>query len=274
MDTQIDKIIYDALEEDIPTIDITSDNLLTDQQCEGVFVAEEDGVLSGVKVMQRVFQILDDEIYIKVINGDGTYVEKGDIIAIISGRLGSVLKGERLALNFMKRMSGIASITRKYVNKLDNKFTKIVDTRKTTPNFRILEKQAVTDGGGINHRLNLSCHAVITENHINAVGDIATAVDMIKSKIDQSIKIEVVVKNFNQFLEAIHTKCDIIMLADMSNEEIRKCVHHNSDKLLQACGNMTIDRIKSVADTGIDFISVDALTQTYNTFEISLKYNK
>lgn len=274
MDEQIDKIIYDALEEDIPTIDITTDNLFKNEVSEGVFIAEEDGVLSGVKVLQRIFQILDDDIYIKVINGDGIYVEKGDIIAIIKGRTSSILKGKRISLNLLQRMSGVATLTKKFVEEISNMHTKILDTRHTTPNLRVLEKQAVVDGGGINHRMSLSDQVLLNENHIAVAGSIARAVEIVKSNIDQSIKVEVEVQTFDQFIEALQTDCDIIMLGNMSNDLMRKCVGYNSNKLLEASGNMTIDRIKSVSETGVDFISVEALTHSYKVLDISLKFSK
>jgi nicotinate-nucleotide pyrophosphorylase (carboxylating) len=274
MSKEIDKIIYDAFEEDIPTIDVTTDNLFTNQLSEGVFVAKENGVLSGVSVMQRVFNILDDEVIVKVINGDGMAVEKGDIIAIISGKTKSILKGERIALNLMQRMSGVATMTRKFVEKVANDYTKILDTRKTTPNLRILEKQAVVHGGGVNHRMNLSDQVMIKDNHIKTAGSIKQAVEIIKSKIDQEMKIEVEVETFEQFLEALQTDCDIIMLDNMSNELMKKCVQQNTNKLLEASGNMTLDRIEEVSLTGVDFISVGALTHSYKALDISLKFSK
>lgn len=274
MNKKIDKIIYNALEEDIPTIDVTTDNLFSNEFSEGVFIAKEDGVLSGIKVLKRVFEILDDEIYIKVINGDGICVEKGDIIAIITGHTKSILKGERVALNLVQRMSGVATLTKKFVDEITNGHTKILDTRKTTPNLRILEKQAVLDGGGINHRMSLSDQVMLKDNHIKTAGSITKAVEIVKSKIDQSIKIEVEVETFSQFLEATKTCCDIIMLDNMSNDLMRKCVEHNTNKLLEASGNMTVDRIKSVSETGVDFISVGALTHSYTALDISLKFNK
>lgn len=274
MNSVIDKIIVEALKEDIPTIDVTTDNLFTDEQSEGVFIAKENGVLSGVSVMKRVFDIIDDSVLIKVINNDGTYVETGDIIAIISGKTSSILKGERVALNLMQRMSGVASLTRKFVEQINNDKTKILDTRKTTPNLRILEKMAVVHGGGINHRMNLSDQVMIKDNHIKAAGSISKAVEIIKSKVDHDIRIEVEVENYEQFLEAINTDCDIIMLDNMSNELMRKCVINNDDKLLEASGNMTLDRIKSVSETEVDFISVGALTHSYSSMDISLKFSK
>jgi nicotinate-nucleotide pyrophosphorylase (carboxylating) len=273
MNKTIDKIIYDALAEDIPVIDVTTDNLFDDQVSEGVFIAKEDGVLSGVAVMKRVFEIIDFSIYLKIINSDGTYIEKGDVIAIISGKSKSILKGERVALNLMQRMSGVATLTKKFVDEISNEHTKILDTRKTTPNLRILEKMAVVDGGGINHRMSLSDQVMIKDNHIKAAGSITNAVKTVKFKIDQSIRIEVEVETYEQFLEAIATECDIIMLDNMSNSLMIKCVKNNKGKLLEASGNMTLDRIASVSETGVDFISVGALTHSYTSLDISLKFN-
>jgi nicotinate-nucleotide pyrophosphorylase (carboxylating) len=274
MRKEIDKIILDALQEDIPTIDITTDNLFTDEQSEGIFIAKEDGVLSGVKVMQRVFQLVDQTIYIKVINTDGTFVEKGDLIAIISGNARSILKGERIALNLMQRMSGIATTTSRFVKEIKNNHTKILDTRKTTPNLRVLEKMAVVDGGGINHRFSLSDQVMIKDNHIKAAGSITRAVEIVKSKVDHSIRIEVEVETFDQFKEALNTECDIIMLDNMDNELTRKCVLANTNKLLEASGNMVLNRIYEVSETGVDFISVGALTHSVKSMDISLKFNK
>jgi len=274
MNGKIDKIILDALQEDIPTIDITTDNLFTDEMSEGIFVAKEDLVLSGVKVMKRVFELVDKDIYLKIINRDGDKIEKGDLIAIISGKSRSILKGERVALNLMQRMSGVATLTSQFVEQIENNHTKILDTRKTTPNLRIIEKMAVLDGGGINHRFSLSDQVMIKDNHIKAAGSITKAVEIVKSKIDHLIKVEVEVETFDQFLEAIETNCDIIMLDNMSNELMRKCVINNNGKLLEASGNMVINRIKEVSETGVDFISVGALTHSYRSMDISLKFNK
>lgn len=274
MNEVIDKIILDAIKEDIPTIDITTDNLFTDEVSEGVFIAKEPGVLSGIGVMKRVFEIIDSSVYIKIINGNGSTVEIGDVIAIISGKTASILKGERIALNLMQRMSGVATLTRKFVNEVKNGHTKILDTRKTTPNLRVLEKMAVVDGGGINHRFSLSDQVMLKDNHIKTAGSITRAVEIVKSKIDHGIHVEVEVETFEQFLEAIETECDIIMLDNMSNELMSTCVEHNKGKLLEASGNMTVDRIYSVSETGVDFISVGALTHSYLALDISLKFSK
>ena len=274
MNKTIDNIILNALKEDIPTIDVTTDNLFSSEVSEGVFIAKEPGIISGVEVMRRVFNLVDKEVYFKVINGDGFKVDNGDVIAIISGKSSSILKGERVALNLFQRMCGVATLTSAFVKEVGNLNTKILDTRKTTPNLRILEKMAVVHGGGINHRYSLSDQVMIKDNHIKAAGSITKAVEIIKSKIDQSVKIEVEVEEYSQFLEALDTDCDIIMLDNMSNDLMKKCVINNNGKLLEASGNMVVDRIKGVAETGVDFISVGALTHSYKAMDISLKFNK
>lgn len=274
MNDQIDKIIYDALEEDIPTIDIATDILFHDEQTEAVLVAKEDGIISGISVMKRVLQILDDEIYIKIINHDGSFVEENDIIAIISGRLKTLLKGEKIVLNIIQRMSGIATLTKKYVDAVDFTDTKILDTRNTTPNFRILEKQAVLHGGGNNHSMNLSNQAVVTKMHIKEAGGVKNAVSIIKNKIDHTIKIEVSVTSFEEFLDAIHSDCDIINLVDLKKDVLTKCVEYNKGKLLIANNDVNVTSIKDIADTGVDFINVEAITSCYPSFKVDLKYNK
>lgn len=274
MKNSIDTIILNALKEDIPSIDITTDNLFTDEVSEGVFIAKENGIISGVAIMVRVFQLLDKSVYVKTLVYDGSSVDKGDIIAIISGRTASILKGERVALNLMQRMSGIASLTNKFVNEISNGHTKILDTRKTTPNLRIIEKMAVVHGGGINHRFSLSDQVMIKDNHIKSAGSITLAVEIIKQKIDHNIKVEVEVESFDQFLEAVETECDIIMLDNMNNDLMERCVSYKSGKLLEASGNMILERIKEVSETGVDFISVGALTHSYKSMDISLKFNK
>ncbi len=273
MNDQIDKIIYDALEEDIPTIDITSDNLFEDEQGEALLIAREDGVLSGINVVQRLYRILDDDIYIKVINHDGTYIEEGDIIAIISGNLRTILKGHRLALNIVKRMSGIATKTKRYVDQVEGSYVKIIDSRSTTPNFRYLEKLAVIHGGGINSRQNISTQVRINESHIGIIGSVRKAIEKVVERVDQSVKIEVEVNSFEQFLEAIHTKCDIIIFRDMSFELLQKCSSHNTDKLIGTYAN-DLNYIKEFSRASIDFIIVDELTHSYKLLDIELNINK
>lgn len=271
---QIDKIIYDALEEDIPTIDIATDILFHDEQSEAALVSNQEGIVSGIGVMKRILQILDDEIYVKIINHDGTYIEENDIIAIISGRTKTILKSKKIALNIIQRMSGIATLTKKFVDAVDFTNTKILDTRNTTPNFRFLEKQAVLHGGGINHFVNLSNQAVIEEMHIKKAGGVKAAVRKVREKVDHSTKVEVSVLTFDEFMDAIHSDCDIINLVQFTTEQIRKCVQYNNGKLLIANNVVTLDNIADIANTQIDFINVEAITANYRPFQVSLNFNK
>jgi nicotinate-nucleotide pyrophosphorylase (carboxylating) len=273
MEQTLDDIILAALEEDIPTIDVTTDYLFRNEQVEAVAVAKESGVISGTTVFERVFYLMDHNIKIKWLCHDGDMVENQDIIAVISGSAKSILKAERVALNLFQHLCGIATMTKSFVDEVVGT-TKILDTRKTTPLYRALEKRAVLDGGGTNHRFSLSDQVMIKDNHIAAAGSIKNAVQMIKSQIPNDMKIEVEVTDFDQFKEALETDCDIIMLDNMSNEQMRNCVINNHEKkLLEASGNMTKERIRSVCETGVDFISVGALTHSVRSLDISLKIN-
>ena len=267
----VDKIIRDALFEDMPEGDVATDNVIPENHISHArFIAKEDGVLSGIEVVKRVFELAGDNVTIKFNYKDGDKVSKGDIIGLIDGNTRTMLKGERVALNLMQRMSGIATTTSKYVSELTGK-TKLLDTRKTTPNLRYLEKMAVVHGGGTNHRFSLSDMAMLKDNHIVASGGITAAVKKLREKTN--IKCEVEVETREQFLEALSTNCDIIMLDNMNNEDTLWCVEHNDSKhLLEASGNMTLNRIKEVSSLGVDFISVGALTHSPRALDISLKF--
>ena len=236
-----------------------------------MFIAKEDGVISGVEVIKRVFEIIGGKFNLDFKVTDGDSVQKLDLLAVIEGDTKTILKGERVALNLIQRMSGIATVTRQYVNHLVGD-CKILDTRKTTPNLRYLEKLAVKHGGGTNHRYSLSDMAMLKDNHIDAAGGITKAVNAIKPKVN--CKIEVEVETIEQFKEALATPCDIIMLDNMSNEMMKICVGlNNGQKQLEASGNMTLERIKDVSSLGVDFISVGALTHSPKALDISLKFH-
>ena len=274
MNKTIDEFIKSALKEDIPTVDVSSEYLFTDEVSEGTFTAKEDCVISGIDIAKRVFEIVDPSVLFKIINHNGTFVETGTIIAIVQGKTKSILQAERLALNIMQRMSGIATMTRLFVNETRGTNTVILDTRKTTPNLRLFEKRAVLDGGGINHRMSLSDQVMLKDNHINAASSITNAVEIVRKKVGPDMKIEVEVETFEQYVEACNTSCYIIMLDNMSTDLMSKCIAYNHDKFLEASGNMTLDRIKEVASTGVDSISVGALTHSYKSADISLKFMK
>ena len=273
MEKEILEIIKKALKEDMPKGDVTTDNLIPqNHQSKAYFIAKEDGVISGVEVAKAVFMEVGGNVNINFTVKDGDKVKNKQVIGTIEGDTKTILKGERVALNIMQRMSGIATTTNRYVKELVGD-CKILDTRKTTPNLRILEKKAVVDGGGTNHRYCLSDMVMIKDNHIDAVGSIKKAVSLAKSKAPK-VRIEVEVESLEQFKEALETECDIIMLDNMSNELMLKCVLlNNKKKLLEASGNMTLERIASVSRVGVDFISVGALTHSVKSLDISLKFH-
>lgn len=271
MNEEVLKIIKNALEEDMPSGDITTDNIIpVDHISQGKFIAKEDGIIAGVEVANEVFKLAGGNVSISWNVKDGDEVKKGDILAVLSGNTSTLLKGERTALNIMQRMSGIATMTNKCVKACVGK-TKILDTRKTMPNFRYLDKLSVVIGGGENHRYSLSDMVLIKDNHIEAAGSITEAVKRVEKKVD--CKIEVEVESLDQFKEALNTSCDIIMLDNMSNELMKECVTLNDNKKqLEASGNMTLERIKEVSSLGVDFISLGALTHSVKALDISLKF--
>lgn len=276
MDKKVVELIKEALNEDGFDQDITTLNLVNkDIMLSGSFIAKATGVVSGIDVAKEVFRIINPKIKVNVLRENGSFVNRGDVIASIEGPMRDILRGERVALNFMQRMSGIAASTAKFVQELSGTNCKILDTRKTTPLLRILERQAVRDGGGTNHRYNLSDQVLIKDNHIAAVGSISEAVKIAKKSVGRNIKIEVEVETKEEFLEALDTAADIIMLDNMTNEQMAELVEiNNHKKLLEASGNMELKRVRSVAMTGVDFISVGALTHSYKSLDISLKFYK
>ena len=271
----IDNFIKQALLEDMPYGDITTDSLIEySHQSKAYFLAKEDGIIAGLDVAKRVFHFIDSNLDILTHVKDGELIKKGDLLATIEGRTQAILCGERLALNVLQRMSGVATLTRHFVEKVKPHPVKIVDTRKTTPNFRFFEKEAVRLGGGMNHRFNLSDAVMIKDNHIVAAGGITSAVNKIREKIPHTTKIEVEVETMDMFKEALEVGCDIIMLDNMSLETMEACVALNKGRaLLEASRNMSLDRVCEVAKVGVDLISVGALTHSYKALDISLRFN-
>lgn len=276
MDKKIVELIKLALEEDGYNNDVTTLNLVDkERMLSGSFIVKATGVVSGIDVAKEVFRQINPKIKVDILKPNGTFVNRGDVIASIEGPMRDILRGERVALNFMQRMSGIAGTTSKFVQELAGTDCKILDTRKTTPLIRLLERQAVRDGGGTNHRYNLSDQVLIKDNHIAAVGTISKAVEMARKAVGKSMKIEVEVETKEEFLEALSTSADIIMLDNMSNEMMKELVEiNNHKKKLEASGNMELKRVRSVALLGVDFISVGALTHSYKSLDISLKFYK
>lgn len=268
----IDKILKDGLEEDAIYGDITTSSIVdTSSKCSVDVIVKEDGIIAGLEVFKRVFTILGN-VRVELSIKDGDKVTKGDIIAKIKGSTQSILLGERLALNILQKMSGIATITNKMVKEIEHTKTKLLDTRKTTPNLRILEKYAVKTGGGSNHRNNLSDGVLIKDNHIAAAGGITEAIDKVKKNVSFVRKIEVETENLEQVKKALEAGADIIMLDNMDIDKMKEAVELIGDKALtEASGNIDINTIKSIADTGVNYISSGAITHSVKVLDISMK---
>jgi nicotinate-nucleotide pyrophosphorylase (carboxylating) len=270
----LDDLIRNALAEDIGTGDITTLSCIPeDAVSTGVLLAKDEGVVCGLSVAARVFALLDPRVTLTPRVEDGAAVSKGDILADIQGPSRSVLTGERTALNLLQRLSGIATRTRLAVDSISGTKTKIVDTRKTTPGLRVLEKYAVRCGGGCNHRFNLSDGILIKDNHIVAAGGITEAVRRVRNLAPHTLKIEVETENLAQIDEALAAGADIIMLDNMSVDEMREAVAHIAGRALtEASGNMGDKDLRQVAETGVDFISIGALTNAIRALDISLRF--
>ena len=268
----VDKIINDALKEDIPYGDITTSSIVTNgSKAKASLIAKEDGIICGLPVFERVFTILGDVTFKSFIN-EGSSVTKGDIIGELYGDALNILMGERVALNLLQKMSGIATLTNKYVKKLEGLNTKLLDTRKTTANLRILEKYAVKIVGGHNHRFSLSDGILIKDNHIGYAGSIKNAIKLAKENSSFVRKIEVETEYKEQILEAIEAGADIIMLDNMTPNQVKEMVKLIAGRAITECsGNITLDTIRSYALSGVDFISSGELTHSVKAFDISLK---
>jgi nicotinate-nucleotide pyrophosphorylase (carboxylating) len=272
----LDSFLLDALQEDIGTGDITTECCVpAAAQSQAVFRCKEAGVVCGLEVGRRVFQLLDPQVEFTALVEDGTAVQVGDVVAAISGSSRSILSGERLALNLMQHMSGVATKTAALAAQVEGTNAVIVDTRKTTPGMRVLEKYAVRMGGGTNHRFNLADGVLIKDNHIVAAGSITNAVNNARKVVPHTLKIEVETTNFSEVQEALDAGADIIMLDNMSCEDMKKAVEMIAGRAkVEASGNMGTRDIREVAETGVDLISVGALTHSVTALDISLQFQK
>ncbi len=276
MQFQIDDIIKTALLEDINYVDVSTDYLVEENSVSTArYVAKADGVLCGIDIAARVFELLDSEAESEIYIHDGESVKKGDIIARFTAKTRALLKGERTALNIIQHMSGIATATNRCVKLVEGTKASIADTRKTLPGLRVLQKYAVIVGGGKNHRYNLSDCAMLKDTHIDAYGSITAAVNKLREKMGHTTKIEVEVGNLEQLKEALSLNVEIIMLDNMSVDDMKKAVEiTNGKSLLEASGNVTEENIKEIAQTGVDIISLGALTHSVKAFDISMKIDK
>lgn len=269
----IDNIINTALSEDINYIDVTTDNLIPDSHKSSAYlVAKDSGVLCGIDIAMRVFELIGGGVEYEIKIKDGTEVKKGDVIAEMSGSTKTLLKGERTALNLLQHMSGIATETNKCVKLVEGTNASVTDTRKTLPGLRALQKYAVTVGGGKNHRFNLSDGAMLKDNHLDAYGGITGAVTALRKKAGHMLKIEVEVRNLDELREALDCGCEVIMLDNMNNEEMKQAVQITAGRAkLEASGNITLENIRAAAETGVDIISLGALTHSVKCFDISMR---
>ncbi|MCM1529098.1 MAG: carboxylating nicotinate-nucleotide diphosphorylase [Alistipes sp.] len=272
----IDDIIKTALMEDINYMDAAADNLIPpEHKSSAYYVAKDSGVVCGIEVAKRVFELVGGDVDFNILINDGEKVKKGDIIARMEGSTLTLLKGERTALNLLQHMSGIATATNKCVELVAGTNASVTDTRKTLPGLRGIQKYAVTVGGGRNHRFNLSDAAMLKDNHIDAYGSITAAVAELRKHIGHTVKIEVEVRNLDELREALASGVEIVMLDNMNCEEMAEAVRiTNGAALLEASGNITLDNIAEVARTGVDIISLGALTHSVKCFDVSMKITK
>ena len=271
----INKLLDLGIEEDINTGDITTESIIPESMnAAATMTAKQDGVISGLEIVKMVYDRFQQDVVFTPYFKDGDAVKKGDVILKVEATYPTLLRGERLSLNIFQRMCGIATETAKYVKELADTHTELLDTRKTAPGLRVLDKLAVKHGGGTNHRMGLYDMAMIKDNHIKMAGGIAKAVEQVRARIAEGIKIEVETTTLDEVHQAIEAGADIIMLDNMDNNTMTEAVNiiKAADKGIktEASGNMSIPRLKEVAATGVDYISVGALTHTVKGMDISM----
>ena len=268
----VDNIIKNALIEDIPNEDITTNSIVDEKSISTVeLLCKEEGIIAGLEIFKRVFEILGN-VEVELYKCDGDRVYPKDKVGFLKGSTRNLLMGERIALNLLQRMSGIATLTNEFVNEIKHTNAKLLDTRKTTPNLRILEKYSVKVGGGCNHRFNLSDGVMLKDNHIGAAGGIKNAIELARKNSSFVRKIEVETENLEMVTEALDAKADIIMLDNMSLDKAREAVELiNKSALTEFSGNVELSNIKEIAEIGVDYISVGALTHSAKILDFSMK---
>ncbi len=275
---QIEEIVERALAEDLGKGDVTTGALIPgDQQGNGFVLAKEKGILAGIGAARQVFHQVDPELEVEILLEDGARLKPGSKVAKVSGSIASILKAERVALNFLQRLSGIASETNRYVAKVEGLPVRIMDTRKTTPGLRSLEKYAVRVGGGENHRMNLGDGILIKDNHLVALRsqglNIKEIIAKARQNAPQRLQVEVEVRTISEALEAVKAGANIVMLDNMNLEDMRKTVKSiQGSALIEASGGIALDNVRAVAETGVDFISIGALTHSTKALDISLEF--
>ncbi len=269
----VDDLIKRAISEDINYVDVTTDYLIPEGSISSArLISKDEGVVAGIEIGMRVFELLDSGVAYTILKPDGSSVSKGDVIAELKGSTASLLKGERTALNLMQHLSGIATATNQCVKLVEGTNASIAETRKTLPGLRPLQKYAVVTGGGVNHRYNLSDAAMLKDNHIDAYGSLTKAVEALRSKVGHMVKIEVETRSLEELQEALAVGADVIMLDNMDCAMMKQAVElTNGRAKLEASGNITRENIREVAETGVDIISLGALTHSVKCFDISMK---
>ncbi|PLX74715.1 MAG: nicotinate-nucleotide diphosphorylase (carboxylating) [Desulfuromonas sp.] len=270
----LDPILRNALAEDIGTGDVTTAATIEAGSMAGAeLVAKEDFVLAGMPVAQRVFHLLDANIAFESLLQDGQTVKRGDVLAWLKGSSAVLLQGERVALNLLQRLSGVATLTRRFVDEIAGTNATIVDTRKTTPGLRLLEKYAVRMGGAGNHRMALYDGVLIKENHVVAAGGIASAVERAKRSVPHTLKIEVEVRDLDEVRQALDAGADILLLDNMNTSQLRAAVELVGDRAeTEASGGVNLETVREIAETGVKLISVGALTHSYRSVDISMLF--
>ena len=273
MKINMDEYILHALKEDITSEDVSTNSVMRDaRRGAAQLICKEDGIICGLQVFCRVFELLDESFSFESSVKDGDEVKKGQLLGTVYGDIRALLSGERTALNYLQRMSGIATVTRRCAKELEGSSTTLLDTRKTVPNMRPFEKYAVTVGGGKNHRYNLSDGVLLKDNHIGAAGSITRAIEMARDYAPFVRKIEIETETLEQVREAVDAGADIIMLDNMDNETMRRAVELIDGRAETECsGNVTAERLREIAEIGVDYVSSGALTHSVKAMDISLK---
>ena len=276
LQSYVDEVILRALHEDITGMDVTTDFLLDEShQSDAYLMAKDEGVLCGMDIAARVFALVGEGVTFTAKAKDGDRVKYGDILAVMHGNTRTLLKGERTALNLLQHLSGIATETRRCVDIIAGTKASVADTRKCMVGIRAMQKYAVRCGGGKNHRFNLSDGAMLKDNHIDACGGILPAITQLRQHIGHMVRIEVEVRTLDELRQALEAKADIIMLDNMDNDTMKEAVRITDGKaLLEASGGITHDTLRGVAETGVDIISIGALTHSVKAFDISMKWGK
>ena len=274
LNSYVDEVILRALHEDITGMDVTTDFLLDEEhESDAYLMAKDEGVVCGMEIAKRVFELVGGGVTFELLVKDGAKVKYGDILAKMHGRTRILLKGERTALNLLQHLSGIATETRRCVDIVEGTKASIADTRKCMVGIRAMQKYAVRCGGGKNHRFNLSDGAMLKDNHIDACGGIIPAITQLRTHIGHMVRIEVEVRTLDELREALTAKADIIMLDNMDCDTMREAVKiTNGQAKLEASGGITHDTLRAVAETGVDIISIGALTHSVKAFDISMKW--